>query len=128
MISPQLPRTERKAAGAEDAADSTDDGHESEDRSGVQSSSALGLARMRVSVAVTAEGSRLPDEAERTRLIAILTRLIREPCVPEMTRLAGLTLIGWLARRRSEETPHALGIEEARQSERRQRSARNKSR
>jgi hypothetical protein len=59
------------------------------------------------------------DETERTRLIGDLTRLIREPTMPENTRLAGLTLIGWLARRWPHEAPHALGIEEARESERR---------
>jgi hypothetical protein len=59
------------------------------------------------------------DESERTRLIGDITRLICEPSMPENTRLAGLTLIGWLARRRPHETPHALGIEEARESERR---------
>jgi len=69
-------------------------------------------------------GSQLPDETERTRLIADLTRLIHEPLVPEATRLAGLTLIGWLARRRPEESPHAIGIDEARESERRIRAAR----
>jgi hypothetical protein len=58
----------------------------------------------------------LADEAERTRLIADLTRLMNEPCIPEATRVAGLTLIGWLARRRLDELPHGLGIEQARKS------------
>ena len=66
----------------------------------------------------------MTDETERMRLIADLMRLIHEPAVPEATRTAGLTLIGWLARRRPEETPHAIGIEEARESERRMRAAR----
>jgi hypothetical protein len=66
-----------------------------------------------------AAGGEVHDEAERTRLIGDITRLIREPTMPENTRLAGLTLIGWLARRRAEEAPHALGIDEARESERR---------
>jgi hypothetical protein len=64
-------------------------------------------------------GGEVHDEIERTRLIGDITRLIREPSMPENTRLAGLTLIGWLARRRAEEAPHALGIDEARESERR---------
>jgi hypothetical protein len=61
----------------------------------------------------------MTDEMERTRLIGDIMRLLREPTMPENTRLAGLTLIGWLARRRPDEAPHALGIEEARESERR---------
>jgi hypothetical protein len=66
------------------------------------------------------------DEAERTRLIADIMRLLREPSVPRSARLAGLTLIGWLARRRPAEAPHAIGIDEARESERRIQSARAK--
>jgi hypothetical protein len=64
-------------------------------------------------------GDDVHDEIERARLIGDITRLIREPSMPENTRLAGLTLIGWLARRRPNEAPHALGIDEARESERR---------
>jgi len=56
------------------------------------------------------------DESTRARLIADIARLIREPTVPEGTRLAGLTLIGWLARRRPDELPHSVGVEEARKS------------
>jgi hypothetical protein len=66
------------------------------------------------------------DEIERTRMISDIMRLLREPTLPEATRTAGLTLVGWLARRRPEETPHALGIDEARESERRIRAARAK--
>ncbi len=51
----------------------------------------------------------IPDECERMRLIGDLTRLLHEPMVPESTRTAGLTLIGWLARRMPGEAPHALG-------------------
>src|SRR5690606_26967787 len=40
----------------------------------------------------------MPDEGERARLISDITRLLREPQMPETTRTAGLTLIGWLAR------------------------------
>jgi len=70
----------------------------------------------------------LNDESERTRLIAEIMRVIREPSMPEGTRLAGLTLIGWLARRRPDEAPHSVGIAEARESERRLRATRVKSR
>lgn len=48
--------------------------------------------------------------------------------MPEGTRVAGLTLIGWLARRRPEEPPHAIGVEEARMSERRLQAVRTKPR
>ena len=70
----------------------------------------------------------VPDECERARLISDITRLIREPHMPEPTRTAGLTLIGWLARRMPGEAPHAIGVEEARQSERRIRAAQRKTR
>jgi hypothetical protein len=70
----------------------------------------------------------VPDEGERARLISDITRLIREPQMPETTRCAGLTLIGWLARRMPGEAPHALGVSEARQSERRLRAAQRKPR
>jgi hypothetical protein len=64
------------------------------------------------------------DEIERAKLINDITRLIREPLMPEAARTAGLTLIGWLARRMPGELPHALGVPEARASERRLRAAR----
>jgi hypothetical protein len=81
----------------------------------------------------TREGSfctdpNVPDEGERARLISDITRLIREPQMPETTRTAGLTLIGWLARRMPGEAPHAIGVAEARQSERRLRSAQQRKR
>ncbi|MBL8609387.1 MAG: hypothetical protein JNL38_18800 [Myxococcales bacterium] len=66
----------------------------------------------------------VPGECERTRLIGEISRLLREPMMPESTRTAGLTLIGWLARRMPGEAPHALGVEEARKSEQRMKSAR----
>ena len=68
------------------------------------------------------------DESERARLIADIMRLIREPAMPETTRLAGINLIGWLARRRVHEAPHAIGVDEARESERRFKAARAKTR
>jgi hypothetical protein len=64
------------------------------------------------------------DENERTRLINDISRLIREPQMPEGTRAAGLTLIGYLARRMPGEAAHAIGVDEARQSERRMKAAR----
>ncbi len=60
----------------------------------------------------------MTDESDRTRLIGDITRLIREPEIPESTRSAGLELIGWLARRMPGEAAHDVGVEEARQSER----------
>src|ERR1700689_2460971 len=38
-------------------------------------------------------------DCDRTRLISEIARLVRNPCMPETMRHAGLTLIGWLARR-----------------------------
>lgn len=81
----------------------------------------------------TREGSfcadpHVPDEGERARLISDITRLIREPQMPETTRTAGLTLIGWLARRMPGEAPHAIGVAEARQSERRLRAGQQRKR
>ena len=59
-------------------------------------------------------GEGVPSEGERTRLIAEISRLLREPMMPDSTRTAGLTLIGWLARRMPGEEAHALGVHEAR--------------
>gem|GEM_PF-1264912 len=61
----------------------------------------------------------VPDECERARLIGDITRLLREPQMPAQARTAGLTLIGWLARRMPGESPHTLGVIEARQAEQR---------
>jgi hypothetical protein len=58
------------------------------------------------------------DESDRTRLIGDISRLIREPEIPESARSAGLELIGWLARRMPGESAHAVGVEEARESQR----------
>src|SRR6476660_8792840 len=57
-------------------------------------------------------GQVLADESERTRLINDISRLIREPKMPEGTRAAGLTLIGYLARRMPGEAAHAIGVDE----------------
>jgi hypothetical protein len=64
-------------------------------------------------------GPYVPDEWERARLISDISRVLNEPATPKETRTACLTLIGWLARRKPGEQPHALGIDEARESERR---------
>ncbi len=58
--------------------------------------------------------SPIPNECERTRLIGEISKLLRERLMPESTRTAGLTLIGWLARRMPGEIAHALGVAEAR--------------
>ena len=57
------------------------------------------------------------ESAERTRLIGEITRLLTEPEMPAHTRDAGLTLIGWLARRMPGEPAHAIGVKEARASQ-----------
>jgi hypothetical protein len=66
------------------------------------------------------------DESDRAKLINEISVLIREPLMPESTRTAGLTLIGWLARRMPGECAHALGVAEARASERMMKAARRK--
>jgi hypothetical protein len=68
------------------------------------------------------------DELERSKLITEISRMMREPTMPEGTRTAGLTFIGWLARRMPGEAPHALGVPEARESERRMKAARKATR
>jgi hypothetical protein len=73
-------------------------------------------------------GTFVADESDRTRLIGDITRLIREPEIPESARSAGLELIGWLARRMPGECAHAVGVEEARESQRLTRAPRRKSR
>lgn len=69
-----------------------------------------------------------PDEGERARLISDISRLLREPGMCETTRTAGLTLIGWLARRMPGEQAHAIGVSHARESERRVRATQRKAR
>jgi hypothetical protein len=106
-------------SGADASLDSAEIDHapaSSVERIGVRSK----VARQPVEVAT------LADENQRARLIADIARLIREPAVPENMRVAGLTLIGWLARRRPEEAPHAIGVPEALESERRLQAIRAK--
>ena len=51
-------------------------------------------------------------EEERTRLIGQIASLLRETSIPEEAREAGLTLIGWLARRMPGEPVSIVGVEE----------------
>lgn len=54
----------------------------------------------------------MSSEDERTRLIGEIACLLRGESVPDEARSAGLTLIGWLARRMPGETPCQHGVEE----------------
>ena len=56
----------------------------------------------------------MPSERDRTRLIAELASLLRECQMPDDARCAGLTLIGWLARRMDGEAASTDGVEHAR--------------
>lgn len=96
--------------------------HVSSPKASELSIEALYTSRTGIQAAAACDG--VPDECERARLIGDLTRLLREPDMPEKARLAGLTLIGWLARRMPGESPHAIGVTEARESEHRLRAAR----
>ncbi|MEO8800194.1 MAG: hypothetical protein ABI551_20045 [Polyangiaceae bacterium] len=49
-------------------------------------------------------------------MINDISVLLRETKLPESTRTAGLTLIGWLARRMPGECAHAIGVTEARKA------------
>lgn len=71
---------------------------------------------------------RVADETDRARMIGDICRLIREAEIPESTRSAGLELIGWLARRMPGESAHAVGVEEARESQRLMKALRRKAR
>jgi hypothetical protein len=65
------------------------------------------------------EVGHVPDEWERARLISDISKVLTDPAMPGEARKACLTLVGWLARRRPGEQAHAIGIDEARESERR---------
>lgn len=54
----------------------------------------------------------MAPEDERTRLIGELASLLREDSMPDDARAAGLTLIGWLARRMPGEGPSQAGVAE----------------
>lgn len=51
-------------------------------------------------------------EEERTRLISQIASLLQETSIPKEAREAGLTLIGWLARRMPGEPVSIVGVEE----------------
>jgi len=53
-------------------------------------------------------------EHERTRLIGEIASLLKEAAIPDEARAAGLTLIGWLARRMPGEGPSTVGVNEMR--------------
>jgi hypothetical protein len=127
MLAAHVSRIDDKGAAVLGTASdlTTDDAGDADEASGVKSTSAFGFGSAPPPPRNTPAAA---DEAERARLIAELAKLLHEPALPESTRVAGLTLIGWLARRRLEELPHAIGIEEARQSERRLRTGRGRAR
>jgi len=66
----------------------------------------------------------IANETHRVRLIADISKLLHDPCVPEQAKTAGLTLIGWLARRQPGEAAHGYGIDEAQSPRARARRAR----
>jgi hypothetical protein len=66
----------------------------------------------------------IATERQRVRLIGDLSKLLHDPCVPETAKTAGLTLIGWLARRQPGEASHGFGVEEAATQRARTRRAR----
>ena len=123
MLAAQVSRTEEKGAGGlrADLGGVSHDGRESDDQSD-DPVSAVGLVGMCATFAMPEAGCPKCDEPERRRLMADLMRLLSDSPIPEATRVAGLTLIGWLARRRVDEAPHAVGIPEARESEQRLRA------
>jgi hypothetical protein len=51
-------------------------------------------------------------EEERTRLIGEIARVLREDPITEEARCAGLTFIGWLARRMPGEPVSLAGVNE----------------
>ncbi|HEV3189706.1 MAG TPA: hypothetical protein VGY54_04370 [Polyangiaceae bacterium] len=131
MLAPHVSRTDEKGADASGAesgvAHVNGNGRELQEHCIDEPRSGVGLVGMNRLVRSSEECS-LVEETERTRLIADIARLLRSSPMPESTRVAGLTLIGWLARRRKDEAPHAIGIDEARESERRIRAGRTKAR
>jgi hypothetical protein len=54
----------------------------------------------------------MAPEEQRTRLIAQIASLLREATMPADARAAGLTLIGWLARRMPGEAASRDGVDE----------------
>jgi hypothetical protein len=136
MLAPKrVSRTEEKAGGglseAADGERASARDEAGEDQRGGEtsfSSGASGRSCLAEDMTILAEESCVADETMRTRLIGDIVLLLRDTATPETARVAGLTFVGWLARRRLEEAPHAAGVDEARESERRLRSARAKTR
>ncbi len=54
----------------------------------------------------------MAPEETRTRLIAQIASLLNDGTMPADARAAGLTLIGWLARRMPGEAPSRDGVDE----------------
>jgi hypothetical protein len=54
----------------------------------------------------------MAPEEQRTRLIAQIASLLSEATMPADARAAGLTLIGWLARRMPGEAASRDGVDE----------------
>jgi len=118
MLGSHVSRTEQRGVVALEA-ESNAAAREGEDEDPSLAVSAGRVLGLRASFVVPEAGCPRVAEPERHRLMCEITRLMANSPIPEAARLAGLTLIGWLARRRIDEEPHAIGIREARESERR---------
>jgi len=97
-----------------------DEGTDADD--GSVPASAVRLLGLCATFAVSEAACPWVAESDRRRLMCDIMRLMANSPIPEATRVAGLTVIGWLARRRTDEAPHSIGIPEARESERRLRA------
>jgi hypothetical protein len=125
MLALQVSGSDHKpdAPGAEDGVALTRDGRRQVMGSrSAPAFSAHGLVELWATLAAPEARCPLFDETERRRLMSDVVRLVRDPRLPEATRVAGLALVGWLARRRIDELPHAVGVAEARQAEQRVRA------
>jgi hypothetical protein len=118
MLAPHVSRAQQRGAlKLESASNESDDPDVADGPH-----STIRMLELRTEVALPEEGCPRVCESERRRLMDDIIRLMTISQIPEATRIAGLTLVGWLARRRVDEAPHAIGISEARESERRLRS------
>jgi hypothetical protein len=122
MLGPHVSRTEQRGVVTlePESGVAPDEGGHSDD--GSVPNSAVRLLGLCATFAVPEAGCPRVAESERRRLMDDIMRLMASSPIPEATRVAGLTLIGWLARRRTDEAPHTIGIPEARESERRLRA------
>jgi hypothetical protein len=122
-------RTDEKGAGGlSESADARGDDEAERHEPSFVSSASLDRVRTPNGISGCDRETGIADETKRTRLIGDIMQLIGDTATPETARVAGLTFVGWLARRRLEEVPHAVGIDEARESERRLRASRGKAR